>query len=31
VEQKLSQSSAQEIEALGVRVLDATTLEDLFR
>jgi hypothetical protein len=31
VEQKLSQSSAQEIEAVGVRVLDATTLEDLFR
>ena len=31
VEQKLSQSSTQEIEAVGVRVLDATTLEDLFR
>jgi len=31
VEQKLSQSSAQEIEAVGVRVLDAKTLEDLFR
>jgi len=31
VEQKLSQSSAQEIEAVGVRVLDAKTLEDLLR
>jgi predicted transposase YdaD len=31
VEQKLSQSSAEDLEAVGLRVLDATALEDLFR
>ena len=30
LEEKLSQSSAQEIEAVSLRVLDAATLEDLF-
>jgi predicted transposase YdaD len=30
-EQKLSQCSGRDLEEIGLRVLDATTLEDLFR